>query len=224
MYGMFHYATTFNQDLSGWCVSNFTDEPPLFDGGAPLESNPENHPDWGALCIGDTGPAGGIIFFDDEDNGTDDYSFRYLEAAPASTEWNGIEWGGDGTDINGDDFTVAPELDGIGDGASNTAAIVAEFGSTEPYQGKSDYAAKLADDLEHNFYSDWFLPSRDELDLMYQNLHQQGLGGFAADVYLSSSENNSFFAWYQSFSSGLQYDYGTKDYTFRVRAARAFGN
>ena len=176
-----------------------------------------------AYDIGDTGPAGGLIFFDDQDNNSDDYGFRYLEAAPASTEWSGKVWGGFGTDINGDDPNVAPELDGIGAGASNTAAIVAEFGSTEPYEGKSDYAAKLADDLEHNGYTDWFLPSTDELDLMHQNLHQQGLGGFAAELYWSSSENNGDGAWYLPFSTGNPFIIN-KPSTFRVRAARAFGD
>lgn len=174
--------------------------------------------------IGDTGPAGGLIFYDDEDDGTDDIAgARYLEAAPDSTEWNDKVWGGFGTDINGDNTTVAPELDGIGAGASNTAAIVAEFGSTEPYEGKSDYAAKLADDLVHNGYSDWFLPSMDELDLMHLNLHQQGLGGFAADYYWSSSEGDSYFARGQHFGSGNQVSDG-KLLTYRVRAVRAFGN
>ena len=36
-------------------------------------------------------------------------------------------------------------------------------------------------DREDNGYTDWFLPSQDEVDLMYHNPHQQGLGGFAAD-------------------------------------------
>jgi hypothetical protein len=169
--------------------------------------------------IGDTGPAGGLIFFDDEDDGSDDYSFRYLEAAPDSTEWTSIEWGGAGTDINGNDFTVPPELDGIGDGQANTTTIVNELGNN----GGTDYAAKLADDLVHNGYSDWFLPSRDELDLMYENLHQQGLGGFAAVAYWSSSELSSNSAWAQNFSTGNQGS-GNKNFDYRVRAARAFGN
>jgi hypothetical protein len=169
--------------------------------------------------IGDTGPAGGLIFFDDQDNNSDDYGFRYLEAAPASTEWDGVEWGGYGTDINGDDSTVAPELLGIGDGQANTTAIVTALGDN----GGTDYASKLADDLEYNGYSDWFLPSKDELDLMYQNLHQQGLGGFAAGGYWSSSEDDSGSGWAQGFSPGGQLDYG-KLSALRVRAARAFGN
>ena len=170
--------------------------------------------------IGDTGPAGGLIFFDDEDNGTDDYSFRYLEAAPASTEWTDKVWGGYGTDINGDNATVAPELEGIGAGASNTVAI-RSLGTTEPYEGKY-YAARYAGILSHNGYTDWFLPSEDELKLMRENLHQQGLGGFAADAYWSSTETNGYGAWPVGFSSsgGNASKYVTK----RVRAARAFGN
>ena len=167
--------------------------------------------------IGDRGPAGGLIFFDDEDNGSDDYGFRYLEAAPASTEWNDIEWGDDETDINGDNSTVAPELDGVGDGQANTTAIVNELGNN----GGTDYVAKLADELEHNGYSDWFLPSKDELDLMYHNLAQTGIGGFASDYYWSSSEDDAEGAWIQYFGDGNQYYY-LKYGINRVRAVRAF--
>lgn len=184
--------------------------------------------------IGDTGPAGGIIFYDDEDDGSDDIAgARYLEAAPASTEWEFKEWGGYLTDINGDDATVAPELVGIGDGQANTTAIVTALGDnggSVGNNGGSDYAAKLADDLEHNGYSDWFLPSLDELGLMYQNLHQQGLGGFAATIYWSSSEKDEAWAWYQNFDSGNQDDYYKFNTTqwvafpFRTRAVRSFGN
>jgi len=43
-----------------------------------------------AYQVGDIGPAGGIIFYVKEDNSD---GWRYMEAAPQSTEWEGIEWG-----------------------------------------------------------------------------------------------------------------------------------
>ena len=67
---------------------------------------------------------------------------------------------------------------------------------------------------------DWFLPSKDELNEMYINLHQQGLGGFANYGYWSSTEVDSEFAWVQNFISGYQYGV-SKDYDY-VRAVRAF--
>jgi len=79
---------------------------------------------------GDTGLAGGIIFYDDEDDGTDDIvGARYLEAAPASTESDNIQWNGFQTDVNGDDYTGAQERHGIGDGQANTTKIVAVLGN-----------------------------------------------------------------------------------------------
>jgi hypothetical protein len=50
----------------------------------------------------------------------------------------------------------APELDGIGAGQANTTAIVTALG----YNGSTDYSATLADDLVHEGYTDWFLPSK----------------------------------------------------------------
>ena len=104
---------------------------------------------------------------------------------------------------------------GPGDGHANTTTIVTALGDN----GGTDYAVKLADDREDNGYTDWFLPSQDELDLMYHNPHQRGLGGFAAENYWSSSETNSNNAWNQNCSTGNQNN--NKDNTNRVRAARA---
>lgn len=70
-------------------------------------------------------------------------------------------------------------------------------------------------------FSDWRLPTKEELDLMYKNLKQKGLGGFSNDWYWSSSQNDNGDAWAQYFSVGGQ-DYDHKNNTFRVRAIRAF--
>jgi hypothetical protein len=157
-------------------------------------------------AVGSTGPAGGIIFYIKD-------GVAY-ECAPVSTEWSGKVWGGHGTLVGG---TSAA----IGTGAANTEAIVAKFGATEPYQGKSDYAAKICNDLSEGGYSDWYLPSKNELSLMYQVLCLNNLGGFSGTVYWSSSEYYEHNAWIQNFNNGLQvYDYKRREY--KVRAIRSF--
>jgi hypothetical protein len=159
----------------------------------------------GAYAVGDTGPAGGIIFYD---KGATDAGWRYLEAAPASTERH-ASWGVVGTAI--------PEADGtaIGTGRQNTADIVAIQGPG------TTYAAQLCDGLTYGGYSDWFLPSRDELNLMYTNLYRRGFGGFRPNQYWSSSERGTYYAWHQNFRGGY-YFYYKKDLTDLVRAVRAF--
>ena len=169
-------------------------------------------------AIGDTGPAGGLIFYIDE---ADAFSWTYLEVAPASTEWTSNVWGGFGTTVTGADGTA------IGTGAQNTIDIVTQFGGQEPYASKTDYAAKLCSDLESGGYDDWFLPSKDELDAIWDNLvddgtgANSGVGGFAGVSYWSSSEINRYDAWYQAFNRGGQGS-GNKSHDRRVRAVRAF--
>ena len=110
----------------------------------------------------------------------------------------------------------------IGTGAQNTLDI--EAGCTT-----SGTAADICANLTINGYSDWFLPSKDELNEMYVNLHTQGFGGFSSERYWSSTQSQDKGAWIQDFFSGSQNPsgYGKRIPGRRglyVRAVRAFGN
>ena len=67
---------------------------------------------------------------------------------------------------------------------------------------------------------DWYLPSKYELNILYQNLHKKGIGGFTADYYWSSTEYDGVNTWSQNFNNGRLYD-GSKANLFCVRAVRA---
>ena len=178
------------------------------------------------LTLGATGPGGGIVFYV-HGNGTFacgetlNRNCTYLEVAPNT--WNGgsadprAAWGCSGTSITGADGTA------IGTGRQNTTDIVNGCAT-------SGIAARLANDLTLGGQSDWFLPSKDELNQMYINLHSAStpLGGFSTDYYWSSSEwtssNSDFaglFADGQNFDGGGQ-NGGTKTNLYRVRPVRAF--
>lgn len=53
-------------------------------------------------------------------------------------------------------------------------------------------------------YEDWFLPSRDELDLVYEVQYKNNIRGFSGGSYWSSSENLAQYAWNQNFGNGTQ--------------------
>jgi len=122
------------------------------------------------------------------------------------------------------------------DGHRNTVVIVAQAGV--PASLGDNYAAYLCDTLTLGGYTGWYLPSKDELYLLYKNLHRYGcsaavpggtdntpcatsVGGFANNYYWSSTEYNNFLAWAQNFFNGYQNLNGKYD-TGRVRAVRAF--
>jgi hypothetical protein len=86
--------------------------------------------------------------------------------------------------------------------------------------GESGRAAQLCANLDFGGYKDWFLPSKDELNVMYQNLKRKGLGSFSGSYYWSSSQGNTNYSWDQNFSSGDQ-NYYAKNNTNSVRAVRA---
>ena len=99
-----------------------------------------------------------------------------------------------------------------GDNGWNDGALITESG----------IAADLCANLTLGGYSDWFLPSKDELSQMYFNLHQQGLGGFSNFYYWSSSEAAYNNAWVRRFANGTL-DVANKNLTtLYVRAVRAF--
>lgn len=156
------------------------------------------------LSVGQAGPGGGIVFFN---KGNSTGGWQYLETA-TSDQSTGIVWGCYGTSIPGTQLTV-------GSGETNTSLIVA--GCNE-----ASFAAKLCNDLVLGGQSDWFLPSRDELNLMYKNLHTNNQGNFGINSYYwSSTENGSDGAWTFNFDNG-DANGGNKDYAYYVRSVRAF--
>ena len=100
----------------------------------------------------------------------------------------------------------------IGTGQANTDAIIAQNGSG------SDFAAGIARAYRGGGYTDWYLPSQDELNKLYIN--QNAVGGFTG-IYWSSSEYRENSAYSKRFGSGDPYDH-EKSYTWLVRAVRSF--
>jgi len=142
---------------------------------------------------------GGIVFYND---GNCHGMVCAPEDQSASAEWGcyGTLFGVTSTDIN--------------TGASNTAAILDKC-------PKESVASQICKNLVLNTFSDWYLPSKDELNLMYVNLHRENIGNFNSYYYWSSSEYNSSYVWIQYFLDGRQCsDY--KNYTYYVRALRSF--
>ena len=157
--------------------------------------------------IGDTGPAGGLIFYVNPDYETDDW--RYLEAAPVDQS-AGIQW------YNGSDSVMYATATEVGTGKANTQTVVKA-------QGEGNYAAQLCNDLILGGYSDWFLPSKSELNKMYINLYLKGTGGFVSGDYWSSYESDARGAWFQGFGRGYYLGGEIKGSAVgRVRAVRAF--
>ena len=100
------------------------------------------------------------------------------------------------------------------DGLANTGMISDVQGDAPPY------AASICMDLESNgVFFIWYLPSKNQLDLMYKT--KDIIGGFSDNIYWSSTENDTNNAWAQDFSNGSA-AIGNKTTGYHVRAIRAF--
>jgi hypothetical protein len=164
--------------------------------------------------VGDTGPAGGIIFYA---KGKRVDGWRYLEAAPVETEFRAV-WG-----VKVGDSTIVPALlgtkGGVGAGLDNTELCVKD---ASIFKIKNGPAALACRKMDFGGYTDWFLPSKDELMFMYMNLASRGLGNFSGEPYWSSTESSYGNAYFQSFREGKQFFNGYKLMPLYVRAIRAF--
>ena len=135
-----------------------------------------------AYKVGDTGPSGGLIFYD---KGNYSGGWRYLEAAPASTETrakliNVYHFHGPDT------FDENQTSEELGRGKENTEYLLSRI----RFFGYWDTAAQYCDDLAVNGFDDWYLPSIKELSYMYGNLARKESGGFRETFYWSSSGND----------------------------------
>jgi uncharacterized protein len=161
---------------------------------------------------GDVGPAGGFVFYENPNYASD--GWRYLEAAPYDQS-SGAKWGCFRRAIEGARGTA------IGTGQQNTRDMLAactERGS----------AADLCATLVVNGVGGWFLPSRDELALMYRTLKAAGIGGFASGTaldnvsYWASSQLTADMAAHVDFADLGRQHFDDKDFPRRVRAIRSF--
>jgi TolB-like protein len=72
-------------------------------------------------------------------------------------------------------------------------------------------------------FTDWRLPSKGELDLVYKNLRKANLAALGNDIYWSSTEGNGLGnAWFQNFKNGIQSEFSSKLQKHCVRAVRTF--
>ena len=158
---------------------------------------------------------GGIIAYilQSGDQGYDANVQHGLIAA-TSDQSIGIKWGPYSTT----GATGAIETS-IGTGSINTALIIESQGNSYSYAAKlcADYSVTLNSVV----YDDWYLPSKDELRLVFNA--KSSIGGFSGyGSYWSSSEKSSTSAFVQEFYGSGSTAYTGKDVGFRVRAIRSF--
>lgn len=188
-------------------VGTLTDQWDVTTGaGGPCAADLLDPADVGTVC------AGGEIYAGDSPAGGD----MYVTDVNQSTS---IRW--DNTNcFRCGDGTMATSLT---DGKVNVAAMRAWVeGNTADGDLNGFDAARLCDDLDRHGKTDWYLPAKDELDVLYENkadIDAAASENFTTSYYWSSTEYNTHYAWRQYFYNGSQ-NYYRKSYYDAVRCVR----
>lgn len=165
-------------------------------------------------AVGDIGPGGGVVFYVSGEPfpcGADLLSeCRHLEAAHSDGDVLRV-WA---EPAHVDSETPEALRTAIGAGGANTLAII-EQGNTDPALS----AAAYADAYEQNGYTDWYLPSKDELFELYEQ--RDLVGASTVANYWTSSGYDFNTVWNQSFVEGPQHRRLKFDQV-TVRSVRAF--
>ena len=77
---------------------------------------------------------------------------------------------------------------------------------------------KLLNSQDYKGFNDWRLPTKKELNLIYEN--RDAIGGFSSNFYWSNTKDDAYYAWYQNFSNGYR-DFNNKSYNRLVRCVRS---
>jgi hypothetical protein len=161
-----------------------------------------------ALAIGDVYQGGKIAYIlKPADPGYVAGQTHGLIAALADRS-AGLQW------YNGSYVATGATGTALGAGAANTDTIIAVQGAPA-----TAYAAGWTRAYKGGGYTDWYLPSKDELNELF--LNQAKIGGFGPNYYWSSSELDAGTAWTQAFDLSSQYAYA-KNGPSDVRAVRSF--
>ena len=142
---------------------------------------------------------GGLYTFEDS-------GYAYITAE--SDQSTNAPWGCQGTNIAG-------TTGNLGAGIANTAAIVAGCAT-------AGIAARLANDLMLNDFTDWFLPSVGELSEMRVRLYNAGLGDFANHTYWTSFQYDADEAYAINFNNGNLVTHNKSQTNRHTRAMRRF--
>ena len=148
-----------------------------------------------------------------DDGSAESQNWRYLICDQHDLDNGVFQWGPYGTD----EGMTNSKYTNIGYGLPNTNAMLAKYATN------TSYCWKLIKEKKDSTGLDWFMPSKDELDIVYDNrtvITGQGGDAFKTDtVYWSSSEYHRNTIWTQRFSNGYQGANG-KDYSYHCRLLR----
>ena len=164
--------------------------------------------------VGDIGPGGGTIFYHSVAAFTE-------TGAPCGSNCHTLEWAPSNWNSGSGDPALAWSTSDPFSGIETGYEIGYGFANTTAMLSDVSPAATTVKAYRGGTKSDWFIPSKDELDLMYVSAHANSIGDFEASNYWSSTQRHRPNSWWEDFGTPSIGDW-SKDNTLYVRPIRAF--
>jgi hypothetical protein len=168
-----------------------------------------------SYALGSTGPGGGKIFYIATSpfacGATLSFWCSYLEAAASTTSpaWTDATYAWSGNT----NTSVATAIS-IGSGYKNTLTMIGQSGAG------TEGAGNVAQAFRGGGLSDWYLPSADEANQLYNN--RNSVGGWVNSYYWSSSQSSADKAFNQWNGIAFPFEASKSSTTLYVRPVRAF--
>jgi hypothetical protein len=170
--------------------------------------------------IGDVGPKGGIIGYKKSEYSN---GWKYIEVATNDIVTE--EWGCMNTSITNAEFNQ------IGTGLQNNYAIITKHNTLNNYYlnpsvcsnlNNGTLASKTAINSMLNNSKDWFIPSFNELKIIYTNLNNNSLVNFEHYNYWTSTENGTQQAKTINLQTGIESLTNKNSNNIKTRVIRYF--
>jgi len=147
----------------------------------------------------------------------------YVTRCDAGMSWDGVTCTGGRSSLswnNGENDWVITGYNSDITGENNTSGVAALDSDSDTSGFQDHVAAVYCNDLTQDGHSDWYLPAKEELKVVYNSKDTIGHFDTSGTGYYTSTEQDGNQVWWIDFGAGYARNWGSKNSARPLRCAR----